>query len=922
MIGECAGGPSVSEPGGKRTPGEWHTAAGVETPATPSSGERGVASEIELVLRAALADRYAVDRLIGRGGMATVYLARDLKHERRVALKVLDRELGAVLGVERFLAEIRVTAGLQHPNILPLFDSGEANGLLFYVTPFVEGESLRERLSRERQLPVDEAVRLAVGVASALQYAHRQGVIHRDLKPDNILLQEGQPLLADFGIALAVSNAGGHRVTQTGLSLGTPQYVSPEQATADQYVDGRSDIYSLGAVLYEMLTGDPPHTGSTAQAIIARVVTERPRPVRSTRESVPPYVAAAVERALSKIPADRFGSALEFAEALQGRGATMLPAAHDEPDAARRRGRDPVRYALGALALAATITAGVLWRTRPVLVPHSPVRFTLVFPAGEGPVDGFGATYAVSPDGRQIVYSGREGNGTVLYVRPVDQLVATRIDGTEGATHAAFSADGRWLAFNTRTDLRKIPTAGGTASTIATGMRVALGLTWLGSDRLAFFDRRALMAVPATGGAASTVVPAGEDEGLFRAWPVSLGDDAVVFAQWRRDSTATAELMIADVARGSVTPLGVAGARPLGMIDDELVYGSTTGTLMAVPLDAKHRAVRGEAVPVLDGVLTAPLNAVRAALSANGTLLYVRGSRDREVVEVGAGGATTALPLRAGGYSHPRLSPDGRRLAAVMEGPGGEELRVFDLASGAAIIIASGARVSAPTWGRDGRTLMYGTGGRDSVTIWRRIADASAPAEVVAQRRGIFGSPVISPDGRWILYGRPARAGEQSGGLWYASLGGDSTSKLLVQSNGSLISARFSADGQRVAYASDESGQMQVYVREFPGPGGAVQVSPDGGTQPVWSGDGNRLYYRNGGTVYESSLAPGTGLAVQTRTVLVGDVAGIPALTDVDAAASGNRVIALRDAGAGATVVVVHDWWEELSRRLEVQRTR
>ena len=206
-------------------------------------------------LNAALVDRYAVDREIGAGGMAVVYLARDVKHDRQVALKVLNPELGAVLGVERFLAEIKVTANLQHPNLLPLFDSGEANGLLFYVMPYVDGESLRARLEREKQFPVDEAVRIAVAIANALHYAHAHGVIHRDLKPENILLQAGQPVIADFGIALAVSKAGGSRITQTGLSLGTPLYMSPEQATGDRVVDGRSDIYSLAAMTYEMLTG-------------------------------------------------------------------------------------------------------------------------------------------------------------------------------------------------------------------------------------------------------------------------------------------------------------------------------------------------------------------------------------------------------------------------------------------------------------------------------------------------------------------------------------------------------------------------------------------------------------------------------------------------------------------------------------------
>jgi serine/threonine-protein kinase len=241
----------------------------------------------QVALASALSGRYELEREIGRGGMAVVYLARDGRHDRRVAIKVLNPELGAILGVERFLSEIRVTANLQHPNVLPLFDSGEAAGLLYYVMPFVEGETLRARLDRERQLPVDEALRIAVGIANAAEYAHSHGIVHRDLKPENILLQSGQPIVADFGIALAVSKAGGARLTQTGMSLGTPMYMSPEQATGDRIVDARSDVYAIGAMLYEMLAGEPPHTGSTTQAIIARILTDPPRPLRSVRPAVP-----------------------------------------------------------------------------------------------------------------------------------------------------------------------------------------------------------------------------------------------------------------------------------------------------------------------------------------------------------------------------------------------------------------------------------------------------------------------------------------------------------------------------------------------------------------------------------------------------------------------------------------------------------
>ncbi|MHC4102889.1 MAG: serine/threonine-protein kinase, partial [Planctomycetota bacterium] len=274
-------------------------------------------------LTAALADRYTIERELGRGGMATVYLAHDVKHDRKVAVKVLHPELAAVLGAERFLNEIKVTANLQHPHILPLHDSGEAGGFLFYVMPHVEGESLRDKLAVERQLPVNEAVEIGTQVAAALEHAHRRDVVHRDIKPGNILLQEGQAVVADFGIALAVTAAGGNRVTETGLSLGTPEYMSPEQATADRQVDARSDVYSLGAVIYEMLVGEPPHTGPTVQAVLTKVVTEDAVPVATRRPMVPANVDAALTQALAKLPPDRFASAAQFAEALANPAFTL-----------------------------------------------------------------------------------------------------------------------------------------------------------------------------------------------------------------------------------------------------------------------------------------------------------------------------------------------------------------------------------------------------------------------------------------------------------------------------------------------------------------------------------------------------------------------------------------------------------------------
>src|SRR5687768_3358740 len=305
-------------------------------------------------LTTALAEPYRIEREHGAGGMATVYLAHDLRHDRPVAIKVLHPELAAALGGERFLSEIKTTAKLQHPHILPLLDSGEAGGLLFYVMPYVAGETLRERLMRDTQLSIDDAVRLAREVADALGAAHKRGIVHRDVKPENILLQGGHALVADFGIALAVQQAGGQRMTQTGLSLGTPQYMAPEQAMGDKHVDHRADIYALGAVAYEMLTGEPPFTGPNAQAVVAKILTTDPSSVVAKRRSVPPHVNAAVLTALEKMPADRFASAAQFSEAIAGRG-PVVAGTRTITAAAAPGGRVSWRTAFAAAAVIAVV---------------------------------------------------------------------------------------------------------------------------------------------------------------------------------------------------------------------------------------------------------------------------------------------------------------------------------------------------------------------------------------------------------------------------------------------------------------------------------------------------------------------------------------------------------------------------------------
>ena len=267
-------------------------------------------------IRHAFSQHYSIDRELGRGGMATVYLAQDAKHERLVALKVLHPDLAASLGPDRFLREIKLAARLNHPHILPLHDSGEAEGFLFYVMPYVEGESLRERLDRERQLPIEEAVHHGRSIASALDYAHRQNIVHRDIKPENVMLYEGEAMVMDFGIAKAVSSAGSETLTQTGMMIGTPAYVSPEQAAGETNLDGRSDQYSLGCVLYEMLSGERPFTGPTAQAVMAKRFTDNVKPLRTLRSAIPESVERAVSKAMSTDLETRFRTSAQFAQAL------------------------------------------------------------------------------------------------------------------------------------------------------------------------------------------------------------------------------------------------------------------------------------------------------------------------------------------------------------------------------------------------------------------------------------------------------------------------------------------------------------------------------------------------------------------------------------------------------------------------------
>ncbi len=506
-------------------------------------------------LAAALADRYRVDRELGAGGMATVYLAQDLKHDRKVAIKVLRPELAAVIGAERFLREIKTIATLQHPHILGLIDSGEVSGTAYYVMPFVEGESLRDRLNREKQLAINDAVRLATEVAAALDYAHRHGVIHRDIKPENILLHDGSALVADFGIALAVSSAGGgKRMTETGMSLGTPHYMSPEQAMGDREITARVDIYALGCVTYEMLIGDPPFTGSTAQAIVAKVMTAEPVGLIEQRRSVPPPVEDAVLTALQKLPADRFASAAEFAAALvtPGTATRRITTVGGRRPAPRRLAWLPLAL-VGAVAFGLGLFGGRLVGRQ--AAPKSPpvLRYAITLPDSAAQMDRNGTSLAYSPDGSAIAYGSRVG----LMLRFADRLDVVPVPEGRRGIGPFFSPDGQWLGFLDDAKVVKVPLAGGTAVTICDSC-TGYSYSWGSDDTVRYHtapstnaNTRVLMAVSARGGKPYQIArPENEATDAFRGPILVPGTRTVLFAWFSGSSSRLAAL---DLRTGATT---------------------------------------------------------------------------------------------------------------------------------------------------------------------------------------------------------------------------------------------------------------------------------------------------------------------------------------------------------------------------------
>ncbi len=909
-------------------------------------------SETPTRLTAALSDRYRLERELGQGGMATVYLAEDLKHHRKVAVKVLRPELAAVIGAERFLSEIRTTANLQHPHILPLFDSGQTVGrsdgqegsYLFYVMPFIEGESLRDRLNREKQLPITDAVRIATEVAGALDYAHRHNVIHRDIKPENILLHDGRALVADFGIALAASKSGGSRMTETGMSLGTPTYMSPEQAMGEREITARSDVYALGCVTYEMLIGEPPFTGPTAQSIVAKVMTAEPVPLSGQRKTIPAPVEAAVLTALEKLPADRFATAAEFAAALVGGGTASGPGSGRMYAATIRPGAAWKALPMtGWLLWGLTLLALVWLWSRAGSGSAEPVRrYALEVTGAEAIATAATSSIAISPDGSRLAYVGGAAAGSSqIWIRERDQLHARPLAGTAGANALTWSPDGRQLAFVAFSGGLKVISLDGASPTSLADTLVSGGGTAWSTDGFIYSAGRfnstgGIVRAPATGGVPTAVTTIDTGSHAFaHVSPALLPNNrGLVFSIWYGPARPTdTDIAVVDLKTGQSRVLQ-RGVRARYLASGHLLIARADGSLVAVPFDQNRMVTTGTAVPVITGLAIRDGYIVDFDVSEAGTLVYYAGEprNVRETVQpvwVTRDGRSSAIdsgwtlvrPFN-GGLS---LSPDGRRLAVAIAGEPASDIWIKQLDHGPLSRLTFEEFLKyRPVWTPDGRDVTYLVDpGNNNASIYRKRADGGGAAEKLLGSGRSLAEALWSRDNQWLV----VRTTVPSRDILGFRPGTDSVPAPLVASpKFEERAATLSPDGRFIAYQSDESGREEIYVRPFPKTDeGRWQLSAGGGEEPLWSRGGREIFFRSPTgrmmTVPVTSAPSFSSGAARELFAMTG-YAKAPGNRAYDVTPDDQRFVMLRlvadtTARTSVQLVFVDNWFAELGAKLK-----
>jgi serine/threonine protein kinase len=875
---------------------------------------------------------HEITALLGKGGMGEVYRARDSKLKREVAIKILPEEFSRDTDrVSRFQREAEVLASLNHPNIAAIYDLEEANGSRYLVLELVEGETLADRL-QHGAMPLEESLKLAVQISEALEAAHEKGIIHRDLKPANIkVTTDGKVKVLDFGLAKAFGNDGGNTnvsdsptltmaATQQGIILGTAAYMSPEQARG-KGLNRRTDVWALGAIIYEMLTGKQAFQGEDVGDLLATVVKTDPD-WSSLPKDTPASIRGLLRRCLRKDRRQRLGDAgavrIELEEAL----------ASPAPESASK---DETRWSVplfaavlaGIVAIGIGFAIGARMRNPATQQERTNVtRLTLSLPSGteltERP-----ASLAISPDGMQVAFIGLHGGIEQLFIRRMDEFDSRPLKDTNGASFPFFSPDGKWLAFLADGKLKKLSTTGGVVETLADANGV--GGSWGPDDTIVFLRNADLVAIPSTGGTPMRLATLNQAQTQNRSQnPEFLpGGDAVLFTTLTGAISTVDERSI-DVLRvktGERKTLIQGGYNPHYLATGHLIF-LRSQTLMAVPFDLNRLEIVGTPVPLIEGLRQGYAGA-SFSCSRAGTCVYSGGGAvtQNTVVFVDRDGVSQTLPLMPQNYSTPRFSPSGDKIAFWMEQQRCD-IVVYDIARNALTRLTTEGDNHYPIWTPDGRQLTFLSGlrpGSPGYNFMSKPFDGSSREQLLTetgQNLTPLSTPSWSPDGSVLAFSK-------RGDIWLLPMSGKQEPHPFIETASNESMPAFSPDGHWLAYTSDESGEQQIYVQPFPGPGARYPISTNGGTEPVWARNGRELFFRNRDQMMAVQISTQPALsASRPRVLFVSPFASRALRTNYDVSPDGTRFAMVNDgqrANSTTQINLVLNWFTELQQRVPVK---
>ena len=877
---------------------------------------------------------YEIGEKLGEGGMGAVYRARDRRLGRDVAIKVLPADFASAPDrLVRFEREAQVLASLNHPNVATLYGFEEGEGLPFLVMELVSGQTLRDRIARGA-LPVTEALTIARQVADGLEAAHDRGIVHRDLKPANVMITPaGRVKLLDFGLAKAFDDtrsvAEMRTVTMSGTAegvvLGTVSYMSPEQARGAT-VDKRTDIWAFGCCLFEMLTGRRTFDGETPTDTIAKIIEVEPD-WRRLEGRVPDRVRGLLEKCVTKDPRHRLH---DIADAR-----IEIERVLAEPEVGRRGTQRNWRVPTLAVALAGGAAGLAVWAvTRSSVAPPTSVIRTVIplrvsgssgAPSATLEINtaGIGASVTISPDGQTVAYLMHTGGTHRLYVRRLDQLKATAIEGSDGATLPLFSPDGRYLGFVRDRALFRAALTGGAPTRIADGIDNPRGIDWCGDEIVFTRDvSSGLYKVSTHGGAPTrlTSLDLERRQKSHRFPQVLPGCRAVLFAigTSTTESWDDADLAIASMETGRYRTVLQGGVSARYSPSGHIVY-NRGGTLYAAAFDLEQLEVTGPPVPVVAEVMSVPHGgSTEFALAQNGTLVYAPGRSkmaDRQLMRIDRRGGAEPFLDSPRAFASFRLSPDGRHVAAQIRG-GIESIWLFDIARGAPTRWTTEWDNAAPIWDPTGRQIVFTSPRQSAFDLYRQAVDGGAAAERIVTSEFAKIPTSWSPDGTTIAY-------QEQGDIFTVRLAPAAKATPFVNSRARERDAAFSPSGAWLAYVSDESGQDEVYVRRFPDAGARRQISVDGGSNPVWNPDGTEIFYRNGLRMMAVSIQDARNMVVARPQMLYQRHFGSSLRIGFDVTPDGRYFIDLDDAVAEpppTELVVVQHFANELRRLVPPRR--